>query len=169
MKKFFKDFSAFIMKGNVLDLAVGIIIGGAFNKIVSSLVNDVIMPVISLLTKGDISGQFFVLRGEAAYNTNPDTGLIELYKDADAVLLYWGKFVQSIIDFLIIGLTLFIIIKIVIMLDKRREKRKAQIKAKLQKSEPVSEAEKEVVPPEPVIPEDILLLREIRDTLKKDK
>ena len=169
MKKFFKDFSAFIMKGNVLDLAVGIIIGGAFNKIVSSLVNDVIMPVISLLTKGDIAGQFFVLKGEAGYQTNPDTGLIELYKDADAVLLYWGKFVQSIIDFLIIGLTLFIIIKIVIMLDKRREKRKAQIKAKLQKGEPVSEAEKEVVPPEPVIPEDILLLREIRDTLKKDK
>ena len=57
------------------------------------------MPVISLLTKGDIAGQFLVLRGEAAYKTNPDTGLIELYKDADAVLLYWGKFVQSIIDF----------------------------------------------------------------------
>lgn len=169
MRKFFKDFSAFIMKGNVLDLAVGIIIGGAFNKIVSSLVNDVIMPVISLLTKGDIAGQFFVLRGEAGYQTNPDTGLIEFYKDADAVLLWWGKFVQSIVDFLIIGLTLFIIIKVFVVLGKRREMRKAQIKAKLQKGEPISKSEKKDIPAEPVIPEDILLLREIRDELKKDK
>lgn len=169
MRKFFKDFSAFIMKGNVLDLAVGIIIGGAFNKIVSSLVNDVIMPVISLLTKGDIAGQFFVLKGEAGYQTNPDTGLIEFYKDADAVLLWWGKFVQSIVDFLIIGLTLFIIIKVFVVLGKRREMRKAQIKAKLQKGEPISKSEKKDIPAEPVIPEDILLLREIRDELKKDK
>lgn len=169
MRKFFKDFSAFIMKGNVLDLAVGIIIGGAFNKIVSSLVNDVIMPVISLLTKGDIAGQFFVLKGEAGYQTNPDTGLIEFYKDADAVLLWWGKFVQSIVDFLIIGLTLFIIIKVFVVLGKRREMRKAQIKAKLQKGEPISKSEKKDIPVEPVIPEDILLLREIRDELKKDK
>ena len=168
MRKFFKDFGAFILKGNVLDLAVGIIIGAAFNKIVSSLVNDVIMPVISLLTKGDVANQFAVLRGSAEYVQNSTTGVLELQKSVDAVLLYWGRFVQSIIDFLIIGLTLFLIIKIILVLDKRREVRKAQIRAKLQKGEPISEKEKEQVPPEPVIAEDILLLREIRDALKKD-
>ncbi|MDD4090486.1 MAG: MscL family protein, partial [Acholeplasmataceae bacterium] len=71
MKKFFKDFGNFIKRGNVLDLAVGIIIGGAFNKIVSSLVNDILMPIISLPFNGDLNTKFFVLRGGAEYISHP--------------------------------------------------------------------------------------------------
>lgn len=167
MKKFFKDFGAFISKGNVLDLAVGIIIGGAFNAIIKSAVNDLLMPVISLMFKGDISQQFLVLRGSAEYVANADTGALELVKSADAVLLYWGNFLQAIIDFLIIGLTLFIIVKIVMTLKALREARVAAIKAKRESGEPLTQAEEEIHP-EPVVPEDIQLLREIRDSLKKE-
>ena len=167
MKKFFKDFGNFISKGNVLDLAVGIIIGGAFNAIIKSVVNDLLMPVISLMFKGDLSQQFAVLRGSAEYVANPDTGVLELVKSADAVLLYWGNFLQAVVDFLIIGLTLFIIVKIVMGLKARREARLAAIKAKRESGESLTEAE-EIAHPEPVIPEDIQLLREIRDALKKD-
>ena len=66
MRMFFKDFKAFIMRGNVLDLAVGMIIGAAFNAIVKSLVNDILMPVIGLAYQGDVSSQYWVLRGTAA-------------------------------------------------------------------------------------------------------
>jgi len=166
MKKFFKDFGAFISKGNVLDLAVGIIIGGAFNAIIKSVVNDLLMPVISLMFKGDLSQQFTVLRGSAEYVANADTGALELVKSADAVLLYWGNFLQAVIDFLIIGLTLFIIVKIVMTLKARREAIIAAIKAKRETCEPLTEAEEEIHP-EPVVSEEVQLLREIRDSLKQ--
>lgn len=166
MKKFFKDFGAFISKGNVLDLAVGIIIGGAFNAIIKSVVNDLLMPVISLMFKGDLSQQFTVLRGSAEYVANADTGALELVKSADAVLLYWGNFLQAVIDFLIIGLTLFIIVKIVMTLKARREARIAAIKAKRETGEPLTEAEEEIHS-EPIVSEEVQLLREIRDSLKQ--
>ena len=99
MRKFFKEFKAFISKGNVFDLAVGMIIATAFNKIVSSLVADVITPLISLaLGKVDFSELSIVLR--------PAT------EEADALLLSYGVFVQTIIDFLIIGISIFVIVKI---------------------------------------------------------
>lgn len=155
MKKFFKEFRDFLNRGNVLDLAVGIIIGGAFNKIVSSLVNDILMPIISIPFNGDLTAKFAVLRGTASYATN-DAGELILVKSADSVLLYYGRFIQSILDFIIIGFTLFVIIKVVIGLNERR-KQKA-----LAEKEPVEE-----VVEEPVISEEVLLLREIRDSLKK--
>lgn len=155
MKNFFKEFGDFIKRGNVLDLAVGIIIGGAFNKIVSSLVNDILMPIISIPFKGDLTAKFAVLRGTAEYVTNVDGELI-LQQSADAVLLYYGRFIQSIIDFLIIGFTLFVIIKVVISLNERRKQRAA-----------AEEVVEEVVEEEPVVSEEVLLLREIRDNLKK--
>lgn len=161
MKKFFEDFKAFITKGNVLDLAVGMIIGAAFNAIVKSMVNDLLMPIISLMFKGDVSQQFWVLQGTpiidmAGNVTNP----------SEVVLLYWGQFLQSIIDFLIVGFTLFVIVKVVVKFQKMAEERKENLKAKY------GEAEEEVLEEEPeeveeVIPEDILLLREIRDSLTK--
>ena len=99
MKKFWSEFKAFISKGNVLDLAVAVIIGGAFNKIVSSLVNDVIMPLISLAIGGaDVSEWKWVIK--AATDTTPETAL------------RYGIFIQAIIDFLIIAFTIFLIVKI---------------------------------------------------------
>ena len=99
MRKFFQDFKKFITKGNIVDLAVAVVIGAAFNKIVSSLVADVITPLISLaLGKVDFSELSVVLR--------PAT------ETAEALLLPYGVFIQSIIDFLIIGLSIFILVKI---------------------------------------------------------
>lgn len=167
VKKFFKDFGNFIAKGNVLDLAIGIIIGGAFNAIIRSVVNDLLMPIISLVFKADVSKQFAVLRGTAKYVANADTGALELVKSPDAVLLYWGNFLQAVMDFLVIGLTLFIIMRVFLKLKAKRDAHIAAIKAKRDSGEPLTEKEEETHP-EPVIPEEVLLLREIRDSLKKE-
>lgn len=105
MKKFWSEFKAFIAKGNIVDLAVAIIIGTAFNKIVSSLVNDIIMPLVSLMVGGaNVSDWKWVIR-EAQYDS-----LGNLVK-AETALMY-GSFIQAIIDFLIIALTVFVMIKI---------------------------------------------------------
>ena len=99
MRKFFQEFKKFITKGNVVDLAVAVIIGAAFNKIVSSLVADIITPLISLaLGKVDFTELKVVLRPETA--------------DVAALTLNYGLFIQTIIDFLIIGLTIFVIVKL---------------------------------------------------------
>lgn len=105
MKKFWKEFKEFIAKGNVMDLAVAIIIGTAFNKIVSSLVNDVIMPLVSLIVGGASVADWKWVFHEAEYDS-----LGNVVK-AESALMY-GSFIQAIIDFLIIALTVFIMIKI---------------------------------------------------------
>lgn len=162
MRKFFGDFKKFISKGNVLDMAVGVIIGTAFNKIVSSLVADMLMPIISLVFPGDITNLYTVLKG-----TPEIVDGIIINKDA-VVVLYWGKFFQSVIDFLIIGFTLFIIIRVAMGFQKRAEKHHQAIKDKLAKGEEVTEEEvKKVEEKKPVVSEEILLLREIRDNLTK--
>lgn len=108
MKKtngFLKEFKEFAMRGNVIDLAVGVIIGGAFQKIVSSLVNDVIMPVITLVTGGiDFSNWFISLNGEH-YNT------LAAAQDAGASVLTFGNFIGAVIDFLIMAFIIFLLIK----------------------------------------------------------
>lgn len=112
MKKFWSEFKAFISKGNVIDLAVAIIIGGAFNKIVSSLVNDIIMPLVSLMVGGkNVSDWKWIIK-HAEYD---GAGNIV---QAETALMY-GSFIQAIIDFLIIALTIFIMIK-VFMASKKR-------------------------------------------------
>lgn len=101
----FKEFKAFIMRGNVLDLAVGIIIGAAFGKIVSSFVADVLTPVISLgLGKVDFSNLFLALNGEA-YTT------LEEAKKAGVATVNYGLFVNAIIDFLIVAFAIFMIVR----------------------------------------------------------
>jgi large conductance mechanosensitive channel len=130
MKSFIKEFKAFAMKGNVMDLAVAVVIGGAFGKIVTSLVDNIITPAIGLFMGGvDFSG----------YS----------HKVGDAVITY-GKFVQSVVDFIIVALVIFIVVK---ALNKG--------KAALEKDG----GEKEEKPKEPS--EEVVLLREIRDSLKK--
>ena len=107
MGKFSADFKEFIAKGNVVDMAVGVVIGGAFNKIVSSLVNDVIMPLVSLLVGGlNVTDWKWVIR-EAVY--------------AAETALCYGNFIQSVIDLLIIALTIFTVLRVFTKLQKKRK------------------------------------------------
>ena len=109
MKKFFSEFGKFIAKGNALDLAVGIIIGGAFNKIVSSLVKDIIMPIISLIFQTDIASLTWVMRGTKTW----DATIGSYVFSENAVVLYYGNFIQTLIDFFIIALAIFVAIKMI--------------------------------------------------------
>lgn len=100
-----KEFKAFIMRGNVLDLAIGVIIGGAFGKIVSSLVNDILMPFIGLALKGvDFTNLFVPLDGKTYAS-------LAAAKEAGAPTFNYGVFINSIIEFLIIALFIFLIVK----------------------------------------------------------
>lgn len=123
----FKEFKEFISKGNIFDMAVGVIIGGAFGKIVTSLVNDIIMPLVGVI----IGGHDF-------------TTLTWKVKDAT---INYGTFIQNIVDFLIVALCIFAVVKAMAKFKKKEE-----------------------APAEPPKPsEEVLLLREIRDNLKKHK
>jgi large conductance mechanosensitive channel len=135
-----QEFKKFAMRGNVIDLAVGIIIGAAFTAIVNSLVNDVLMPPVGLLIGGiDFSDFFITLKGEGGYAT------LEQAKAAGAVTLNYGLFVNSIIKFLIVAFAVFILVKQINRLQRQ-------------------EAEKPAPPAPP--PREEVLLAEIRDILK---
>lgn len=100
-----EEFKKFIAQGNVLDLAIGVIIGGAFGKIVNSMVNDIIMPIIGLILKGvNVAGQFIALDGNTYVS-------IEEAKKAGTGVLAYGSFIQNSIDFLIIAFVLFMVVR----------------------------------------------------------
>jgi large conductance mechanosensitive channel len=135
-----QEFKQFALKGNVMDLAVGVIIGGAFGKIVDSLVNDVIMPIVGKLFGGfDFSNNYLALNGQAAELT-----LVEA-KKLGAVLAY-GNFVTIVLNFVILA---FIIFQMVKFMNRLKQN------------------DASAAPALVVTPEDVLLLREIRDSLKK--
>jgi large conductance mechanosensitive channel len=136
-----KEFKEFALKGNMLDMAVGIVIGAAFGAIVSSLVDDVIMPPIGLILGGaDFSQLFVVLDGEGDFNT------IEQAKEAGAVTWNIGLFINALIKFFIIAVALFVVVKIMNRLKR----------------------EQEAAPePTPETPADVKLLEEIRDLLAR--
>ena len=136
---FIKEFKEFAMKGNVMDMAVGVIIGGAFGKIVSSLVDDVLMPIIGKLTGGVSFVDLFATLGDGEYKTLAEA------KEAGAAVLAYGQFIQNIIDFLIIAFCIFLMIKAM---------------NKLKKEEPAE-------PAAPAGPTQEELLAEIRDLLKQ--
>ena len=118
MKKFIKEFKEFALKGNVMDMAVGVIIGGAFGKIVASLVNDIFMPLITLLTGGRNVNNLFAVLGDtkgAVYSS------IEAAKEAGVSTLNYGLFIQTIIDFLLIALSIFIFVKAINKFRKKQE------------------------------------------------
>jgi large conductance mechanosensitive channel len=125
-----EDFKKFAIKGNVIDLAIGVVIGTAFGKIVSSFVTDIIMPPIGVLTGGmDFSDLVITLKKAS--------------EETAAVTLNYGSFISAVIDFAIISFTIFIVIRQFQRFKKKEEKKPAMVS------------------------EDILLLREIRDSLKK--
>jgi large conductance mechanosensitive channel len=135
------EFKAFIAKGNVLDMAVGIIIGAAFTAIVGSLVADIINPVIGMIIGGiDFSNYYFDL-------SMGDYASLEVAKKAGAPLIMYGLFINAIIKFLIVAFVVFILVKNVNKLKDKMVKAAAEAPA--------------------VTAEDVLLLREIRDALKK--
>ena len=136
-----KEFREFTLRGNVLDLAIGIIIGAAFTAIVSSLVDDIVMPPVGLATGGvDFSQLFVVLKGDGTYNT------VQQAKDAGAVTWNIGFFINAVIKFVIVAFAVFLLVKAINMVVRK----------------------KEAAPPPPAVPpEDVVLLREIRDLLAR--
>jgi len=146
MKKFFEEFKAFAMRGNVIDMAVGVVIGGAFGKITTSIVNDIIMPLISMLTGGiDFSAWKWVLK-EAVVAADGTVTLPE-------VAVNFGNTIAIILDFIIIAFAVFCMVKALNNMHRKKE-------------EPAPEPEPEPVPPAPTTEE---LLAEIRDLLKEQK
>lgn len=137
MKKFLKEFKEFAMKGNVVDMAVGVIIGAAFGKIVTSLVNDIIMPGIGVLTGGTNFSEYkFVIK--------------QAVMDGETVItpeaaITWGAFVQTVVDFLIVAFCIFMAIKVVNRMKSKKEE----------------------APAAPAGPTQEELLTEIRDLLKQ--
>ena len=121
-----KEFKEFAMKGNIVDLAVGVVIGGAFGKIVTSLVNDIVMPIIGLLMgKVDFSNLFFALG-------NGDFTTIQEAKNAGIATINYGLFINNIIDFLIVAFCIFIVIKQINRFSKKKEEKPVNNKKKCQ-------------------------------------
>jgi large conductance mechanosensitive channel len=110
-----KEFKAFALKGNVVDLAVGVIIGGAFGKIVSSLVSDIIMPLLGALIGNNSLNNLFITLGKGKYAT------IEAAKEAGVATLNYGLFLNNILDFLIIAFSIFMVIKQLSRFTKKKE------------------------------------------------
>ena len=136
---FIKEFKEFAMKGNVMDMAVGVIIGGAFGKIITSLVEDILMPIISLATGGVSFTDLFCSLDGSNFKTLAEA------KEAGAAVFAYGQFIQNIIDFIIIAFCIFLMIKAMNKLNRKKE-------------EPAPEA--------PAGPTQEELLAEIRDLLK---
>lgn len=137
-----QEFRAFAMKGNVMDLAVGVIIGAAFGKIVDSIVGDLIMPLVAWIMGGklDFSGMYFVL-GKVPEGT---ASTLDALKKAQVPVFAYGNFITILVNFVILAFIIFVMVKQV---------------NRLRKEEPA--------PAPAATPEDVLLLREIRDSLKK--
>ncbi len=142
MKKMFSEFSAFISKGNVIGLAVGLMMGTAFNAIITSLINDIFMPIIGLITSGVSFQNWFVPLNGESYPT------LKAAQDAGAPIITIGNFISAFVTFIIIAIVLFFVMKAMGNFMKALEKKEA-------------EAQK---PAEPS--DEVKLLTEIRDALK---
>ena len=143
---FFADFKKFISRGNVVDMAVGVVVGGAFSKIVTTFVSSIITPCISMLTGGGkVAGQVILKEAVAATETTPEI---------PAIILDYGAFIQTTIDFIIIAFCIFVVVRAI---TKMREKAES-LKKKQEEAAPAA-------PPKPSNEE--VLLTEIRDLLKE--
>lgn len=149
MRGFVREFQEFAVKGSMMDLAIGVIIGGAFGKIIDSVVNDLLMPVINFILGGGVNfdNLFWTLRlpdGYAGPMTYADL------TDAGAIVFAWGHFMTILVNFVLLALVVFMMVKMVNNARRRLE------------TAPVPADE-----PAPPPPEDVLLLREIRDALRQ--
>ena len=141
-KGFVKEFGEFIKKGNVVDMAVGVVIGSAFGAIVTSIVNDIIMPLVSLLTGGlDFSNWFVALDGKT-YET------LEAAQTAGAATLNYGNLISVILNFIIVAFCIFLVVKAMNKMKRKEEEKPAEPPAKS---------------------DEVKLLEEIRDLMKKQK
>lgn len=139
MKAFFEEFKKFALRGNVIDMAIGVVIGGAFSKITSSLVNDVIMPFFAMLLGNvNFTDLTLVLKETVAADGT-----------VTQVTMNYGQFIQNIVDFVLIAFVLFLVVKVMNSLKKKEEEAPAPA-------------------PEPKKSDETLLLEEIRDLLKKE-
>ena len=159
MKKFLNEFKAFAMRGNVIDLAVGVVIGGAFGKITTSIVNDIIMPFISILTGGINFSDWKIVLKEAVLGADG----AEVAKE---VAITYGNTIAIILDFIIIAFAVFCMVKALNTMHAKAEalRKKEEEEAA---EEAAAEPEEEPAPPEPTAEEK--LLTEIRDLLKAQK
>jgi large conductance mechanosensitive channel len=134
----FNEFKTFIMRGSVVDLAVGVIVGASFTGIVNSLVKDILMPPVGLLLGGiDFSNFFLVLKG------NPALATLKAAQEAGSVTLNYGLFINTLLNFLIVAFVVFLVLRQINRMQRQPKEA-----------------------PPPATPEDVLLLREIRDSLK---
>ena len=167
MKKFFQEFKTFITRGNVIDLAVGMIIGAAFTAIVTALVNNIFQPLINMIPMGNLNGLITMLVAKNADG-------VEVAKHAadvdmtKSIYIDWGAFIMAVVNFLITAFVLFLIVKTINTVRDGGKKMKEKKKKKEQAAEePATEAVAEAAPEAPVVAavttED--LLREIRDLL----
>lgn len=132
MKKLWKNFGAFITKGNAIDLAIGVVIGTAFNAIVKSLVSDIIMSFISLFVGKDITNWFWAMKATATFDST--TG--QYVFSANAVVMQYGNFILAVTNFFLIAIAIFVALKAVIMLKKGIEEAKEAIISRTEKDEP---------------------------------
>ena len=159
MKKFVEEFKAFAMRGNVIDMAIGVVIGGAFGKITTSIVNDIIMPFISILTGGINFSDWKIVLKEAVLGADG----AEVAKE---VAITYGNTIAIILDFIIIAFAVFCMVKALNTMHAKAEalRKKEEEEAA---AEAAAEPEEEPAPPEPTAEEK--LLTEIRDLLKAQK
>ena len=155
MKKFFEEFKKFAMRGNVIDLAVGVVIGGAFGKITTSIVNDIIMPIIGVITGGVNFGDWKIVLKQAVLDAegailNPE------------VAITFGNTIAVILDFIIIAFAVFCMLKAINAMHSKAE---ALMKKEDEEEEVAPAVEEPAAPPAPTTEE---LLAEIRDLLKKN-
>lgn len=143
---FVKEFKEFVMRGNLIDMAVGVIIGGAFGKITASLVSDVFMPVLGIFTQGISFNQLYISLDGKKYET------LAAAQEAGAAVVKYGAFIQAIVDFVIIAFVIFLFIKAINKMKKKEEEQVAS-----------------TPPPAPEPSKEELLLAEIRDLLKSQQ
>ena len=179
MKKFFKEFKTFITRGNVLDMAVGVIVGGAFTAIVNALSNNILKPVINwvlalIFGQDSLSNIYTYLKKvyikDALGNATTEIDLTQ------SIYIDWGSFINAIINFIIIAFVLFCIVKAINKIQEQTNEAKQKFKDKHKKEEPATKEVKEepakveepAPAPAPVVDENVELLKEIRDLLKEN-
>ncbi len=161
-KGFFKEFKEFIARGNVLDMAVGIIVGGAFTAIITALVNGVLTPLLQMIgVGGDGFGALQIVLNEAAYAANPET--------VTPIILDFGIVISAIVTFVLTAFVLFLIVYTVNHIRAHAEKLKAKQEAEKKAAEEAAKPAEPETPPAPPAPTTEELLTEIRDLLKAKK